>query len=960
MIYHALQDRDGYLWLATDAGVTRFDGTHFQPFYKENGLSDSDIIHLVKGRNGEIIFLSYNGKLSFFKNGHIYNPTNFPLLQKATFRSPILSGFQAANGDFWLATNSGDIYRVNTKGIDSIGRKPTAVRSPVRFFHEGSSGRIYIDGTYFINKNKTIVKCNFGYTPLADNAFFQNADRPDQVLFLAKEGIVRMRDSAQSLVLPIKNIVNPFKKAYGYLSEDSNGDIWLPTIGDGVYMYPNPSRRPISPPIHYLKEAKISTVVRDHEGNHWFGMLGEGLYMLPANYETAVTYTREDGLKSDRVDAVLTDRQANIWLGMDDATLQIIRPDGVIGTYPINLPEGVNRSYQNVLHLHEDIKGRIWAMLPNYICMISNNNNQFQQILIPNKDQKAQYNFKSWSFVDAAHAYIGHSRGVLQLAPADAPTNAPNGTQKTDKYSIQPTSFATGSRAVYSIFCTLSRQLLMSYLDGVQRLSDNKVTGLAYANKYLAEKVNSIAQLPDSSLVFSVDGYGLLFMKNDRTTQHFSQHNTLLDNVYKQLFVCDSLLWAAGNHGLTRIVYQNHKIQHISTLRTSDGLPSDEINGVFATKNNVYVATAKGFTILQTSRTGQQLAPPQVYIEPLITNPNTPNKITPLYPNSRITLNYEAIAFREPAAVQYEYRLNTQAAWIPTRNTVQTFSELRPTTYQFQVRARHLNSTWSQPCTYIFTVQPFFYQTWWFLLAISGIVAGAVSLLIRWRIERNERRKRERLMSEKKMTELEQQALQSMMNPHFIFNVMNSVQYFLNHNNKEAANKYLTQFARLLRNNLEYSNKPSISLAQELEYLQLYLSLEQLRCGDRLAYVFEIDDDLDTDYIYLPPMLLQPYIENAIWHGIMPATAGGTIRLAASEANDTLYISITDNGVGIDNSRAAKLENPSSHHSIALALTKERLRILAELTNKPYGVSVAQTSAQGGTTVAMQLWIGDV
>ena len=160
----------------------------------------------------------------------------------------------------------------------------------------------------------------------------------------------------------------------------------------------------------------------------------------------------------------------------------------------------------------------------------------------------------------------------------------------------------------------------------------------------------------------------------------------------------------------------------------------------------------------------------------------------------------------------------------------------------------------------------------------------------------------------------------------------------------------------MLRTNLEYSNKPKISIEEEFRYLNLYLSLEQLRCGEKLTYHLTIDDDLDAEYVYLPPMLLQPYVENAIWHGIMPMPNGGTITLHAAEKTaGVLTITITDTGIGIDNSKQAKADNPSQHHSLALTLTSERLRIMTDLTKLPHTVAIRQLTAEGGTQITLQL-----
>ncbi|MNQ77360.1 Sensor histidine kinase YpdA [compost metagenome] len=199
---------------------------------------------------------------------------------------------------------------------------------------------------------------------------------------------------------------------------------------------------------------------------------------------------------------------------------------------------------------------------------------------------------------------------------------------------------------------------------------------------------------------------------------------------------------------------------------------------------------------------------------------------------------------------------------------------------------------------------------------------------------------------------LEQQALQAMMNPHFVFNVMNSIQHYINTQNTASANKVLTGFARLIRKNLEICTKSYISLEEELEYLNLYLKLEKNRFGDKLEYIFTIDENIDQEETFIPSMLLQPYVENAIWHGIMPKETGGQIQINI-KLQDAFYlnIEIIDDGVGIDNSLKNKKE---THISKGMQLTKERLHLLGQIGAKPIHLSVRQNTTNG-TTVSISI-----
>ena len=233
---------------------------------------------------------------------------------------------------------------------------------------------------------------------------------------------------------------------------------------------------------------------------------------------------------------------------------------------------------------------------------------------------------------------------------------------------------------------------------------------------------------------------------------------------------------------------------------------------------------------------------------------------------------------------------------------------------------------------------------WWFITSSISLLlaAGAVGLVVYFLLQR--KREQKQLLIQNQIVALEQKALQAMMNPHFIFNVMNSIQYFINNKKSQAANQILTGFAQLARKHLDICIKSYISLQEELEYLKLYLSLEKIRVDDKMNYRITLDKNIDTDEIFIPSMLIQPFIENAIWHGIMPKEGGGFIKLSLSCLNDELLINIIDNGIGISNSK--KIKN-SNHISRGMELIQERVNLLNKISKRQIHINIHQTGDYG-------------
>ncbi|MFT3705278.1 MAG: histidine kinase [Agriterribacter sp.] len=223
-----------------------------------------------------------------------------------------------------------------------------------------------------------------------------------------------------------------------------------------------------------------------------------------------------------------------------------------------------------------------------------------------------------------------------------------------------------------------------------------------------------------------------------------------------------------------------------------------------------------------------------------------------------------------------------------------------------------------------------------------------VKLTLQLEKERAEQKQRESEF-ERKVSDAALHSLRSQMNPHFIFNCLNSIKLYAVENNQDAATAYLGKFSRLMRLVLENSKSDRITLQQEVETLQLYIEMEAMRFKEKLHHEIKIADNVDLDYIEIPPMLIQPYVENAIWHGLMPKEDGGTLVVSFNCQDDNLRITVTDNGVGRARSAELKRQSTTAHKSFGMSITHERI----ELINQMYKTNISVTvndlhDAQGG------------
>ena len=259
-----------------------------------------------------------------------------------------------------------------------------------------------------------------------------------------------------------------------------------------------------------------------------------------------------------------------------------------------------------------------------------------------------------------------------------------------------------------------------------------------------------------------------------------------------------------------------------------------------------------------------------------------------------------------------------------------TYTELRPGRYTFRVKAQLAGSKVDSPETFIqICILPHWWQSWWFLSAALLAVVLSIRGVIHWRTLQV--RHEEQLKTEfyKKLSETEMTALRSQMNPHFIFNCLNSINHFVVRNDSQQAANYISKFSKLIRLVLDNSGSQKVPLEKELEALRLYMDLEAMRFGGKFRYELWVDDEVDTQFTQVPPMLLQPYVENAIWHGLMHKPEGGSVVVDVRQPSENLlHIEITDDGVGRE--RAAELESKTAlqHKPKGINITSERLRML--------------------------------
>ena len=307
-----------------------------------------------------------------------------------------------------------------------------------------------------------------------------------------------------------------------------------------------------------------------------------------------------------------------------------------------------------------------------------------------------------------------------------------------------------------------------------------------------------------------------------------------------------------------------------------------------------------------------------------------------------IRLSFVGSAPGNPGVFQYRYKLpGIDQKWVYTSSSYVQYTMLPPGNYLFSVEAMNKSGIWSKESAQIqIEILPHFYQTLWFKLLLAGIISLLVIFSV-WIYSRSIRKKeQEKSEVNKKIANLELLALRAQMNPHFIFNTLSSIQHFISGNNSEEALKYLSKFAKLMRVILDNSKKKFISIADEINAISLYLDLEKLRFKNKFDYHITVHPDIDKEYDEMPSMLVQPYLENAVLHGIAHKKTSGKIDIELYLENDYLVVCVQDDGVGRKKAQEIRSKQPKYHKSQGMSITEDRLNIINKVNDSDLSVTI--------------------
>lgn len=932
--FFSLQDSKGYIWIGTDAGVSRFDGHYFRNYTIDDGLPDNQILQIKEDRVGRIWFLSFSGKLSFHYNGKIHNEANSQLIRLLKLNEIIVSLFEDNKGRIWFGTNKNLLYMYDGKRLVKFVSKNIRKQFINASVQQDQHGNIWVISQHvsMLYKNRDFYEVPSMPQPISYRTIHN--DHASKLFYLDVKGLKTTTNDFKGLDFNIP--AEMLKDRLGFIYANEN-ELWL-SNNEGVFEF-----RKGKASRQYLHNIPTSQVIKDRDKNMWF-TTSNGLYMLPSEENRMYIADQNQGLTSNYIKSIAKDKQDRLWLGLDRGMINILDiKKSTITKIKLSKLATNNNIKQLLL---DTTRGYMFFSTNQTLGRIGNIYSGRANTDLLQENSKSILAIKNFSLSPKNELAIATASGVFLI---DDPLR---------KFQFNALKIKNGlnfyNNRAFAVFYSKNGTLWFSNTEGLTATGIGNLISAADRNYFKEKRINDIKELGNGLIVVATDGFGLAYIQNGKIIRKLTIKDGLADNICKKLFVDGSHLWVITNSGINNLCLDGSHPE-VQGYEYTNALLKNDVNDLFIAKDTAYFATNNGLVYFLKKGIEKKNKAPMVLVSSVLSNSNileVADSLSALDPyRNNITFIYSAVDYQNQDLL-YRYRLKPEDNWTETRNRRLEFSSLSPGDYTFEVSSKTNNTEWSDPSRIRFKLEEHFWQRNWFILilliAASFTFYKIAVIITKW--QKNQEQKQ--LVLKHKILILEQRALLAMMNPHFIFNVMNSIQYYINTKDTSSANKVLTGFARLIRKNLEICTKSFISIEEELEYLTLYLGLEKKRFGDKFNYTIKIDPAIDKEELFIPSMLLQPYVENAIWHGIMPKETGGNIEITMEAIDqEFLLIYIIDDGVGIDNSMQFKREH---HSSKGMNLTQERVNLLNQIESIFIQISISQRGDMG-TIVTIQV-----
>ncbi|HLP12960.1 MAG TPA: histidine kinase [Flavobacteriales bacterium] len=916
-VYQVIQDNFGYIWIGCDAGLYRYDGISFTAFTnaKQNSRSMSN---LMLDKNGNIwcqnftgqVFKTSGDSLILFRDfsKHCRQYPHFTLDHK---------------NRLWVATDSSImVFDSNRKKIHEIKSREQqgAIKGIwIEIEFDGASTIYVISGSGYgllINCNDPHFTTRTFQTPIefaAKNLLLylnnemhiyseQNPKRRYKLASL-KNGIITNSKEQEPEGL---NGINYM------LNQTGPNEIWLGT-SNGAVLLNNKFERLTKFGVLF-NDQKISSVFKDNESNYWFTSLQEGIFIVPDIHLTVYNNSNSS----------LTDNNISTLNLYDDHTLLIGNYLGELFSLNVQTNEilpisaHIHSSYRAVRKIIPTGKNSFLTSRGPF-CKLENGKESFI---------KEISNVRDFIYHENKIYFVGSDR--LGISTIEQPIS-------NSKPSIL---LKKGGKCV--AFDTLNSIVYYGTTDGLLKYENGKFTEVRF-NKQHIYAIELFFE--DNTLWIGSSNFGFLELRN-KSTATKSEFSSLIRGISVRCFKkTKTHLIVSTEAGLTIVSLEDKQPKFLDKY---DGLSFFEINKIEVVNESVFLATIKGLVKLPLNTSGFNNKAPGIKLGNIKINGVTlkyNDFINLDYGKQNLEINFMGASMRSRGSFSYKYRLNGfEQKWhlSKSESPYTNYPFLPAGSFTFEVFTVNEDGVESlKPATLKINVNSPYWQKWWFYLLIALVTAIVVTLFFQQRIKYLNRKS----VIKNKIILSQLTALKAQMNPHFMYNILNSIQDLILQKDIKSTNYYLSRFSNLMRKVLDASDDNEILLSEEIEILELYLELEKLRFGNEFNYVVTIDATVDPARIYIPSMIIQPYVENAMKHGLLHKPGEKKLTLDFTRTGTAIRCVVSDNGVGIEKAMEIKKRSPIQHKSFAGKATEKRLSLINSSRQEPIELKISSLNA---------------
>lgn len=917
MVYRIFQDSRKFIWMATDAGVTKYDGTNFQYFTTKNGLNTNEVIHIQEDSRGRIWLFNFNGTFNFYFRGKIFNGKNAPYLD--SLQSPFLfrKMYEDEEGTLYFYDNFyRDVYLLDIK--NNVTKLSTS---------EWFSGAFDIDKKPIFQNSLRFLKSKGGFFYyLAAGGLYKVQNIPDspkpidesneihRVFSINNDLLfadVQEKKSGRHLLLKYKSfqisdtIETPFRFEGELLNDvvqDNSFNYWVST-NFGLFYTGN---RQI---FFELTGRNFQNIIIDNEENIWVCSLGNGIYKI-SPYLLTLIHLKGELFENNKIIETCVRSKGGIW-AISGQSIYYVRDYNVLNSRRI-----VNRGHLtqiSELQNNNIILGQLNYGLKALSADFADNKSLKTQI--KEIDNSV---FKMFSVNSRKDKFFAlYPSRVIEF-----PQENLNQENKNIHYSEE---------RIYNIWHDAKDQLFVNgkrlYLFKEGKFIPFKPLKKIYG-KIIEQHLNLSGQLE----LFNVDGNQLYLFNGQKLFDLSNVFDPLIDQPVKYLTYQDPHLFIATNSQIYFCSIAPGKSFPSKVKLNNLDIEFKNIHHLLVHNNELIISSDDGLSFMPLKTLINVASqPPIPYFRNILVNdkPATIKDAQTVFTgNNKLQFTLGNIRYNA-SQVHYAFRLlGWDKTWKTGIEPTVIYQDLKPGIYTFVLKTKLSSSTWSEEIKHTVRVRPTLFQHPLFFV-FSSVTVMILLYLVLNNYQKAFVKRKER---EHQIVVLEQKALHLMMNPHFIFNVLGSIQSYILKNNNTDAGLYLSQFSRLIRQTLKAAKISTIELEEEISRLKNYLELEQLRMNNRFNFTISVDKSID-DEILIPSMILQPIVENAIWHGLSNIDSDGLILIQFIKLEENLIkITIEDNGIGIK--QAAEQPNQKEAHlKIGSELTRKRLAILGKKMN---------------------------